>query len=102
MAVEEKAVKLVLKQEKDWKSTDKNNPGFDLYKGKSKQQATAWCEVKSHSGEFGGIVQLTPTQFEMAKQHRRKFWLYIVDNVADSKKTHIEKIQDPFINVDWH
>lgn len=102
LAVEEKAIKFILKQEKDWKRTDKNNPGFDLYKGKSKKQATAWCEVKSHGGEAGNMVQLTNRQFQTAKQHRNRFWLYIVDNVADGNKIRIrEKIQDPFSNVDW-
>ena len=50
MALEAKAIDLILSRESEWRRTRTHNPGFDLYQGDEQSSATRWCEVKAMTG----------------------------------------------------
>ena len=56
-------------------------------------QVVRYIEVKAHRGSQAS-VELTEKEYEFAKRHRDKYWLYIVLNV-DSPKPKIIAIRDP-------
>ena len=94
--IENKAINFILKNEKEWKRTTRNYPGFDLYQG-SLGNPTKVCEVKSRSIEANSTT-LTSKQAETAIRYRNKYWVYIVSNVGTPRKTRVEKIQNPAKN----
>ncbi len=95
MALEERAIGLILKCEPQWQRTAPNNPGFDLYRTDGRGQQT-FCEVKAMTGTLQDRpVGLSRTQFDHAYQHGRAFWLYIVEHANNDDAARIVRIQDP-------
>ena len=95
MALEEKAIELILSGEPEWRRTPTHNPGFDLYQGNEQGGATLWCEVKAMKGRLADRpVGLSHTQFEWAREHREAFWLYVVE-CAGTEKARVVRIQNP-------
>lgn len=95
MALEQKAIELILSREPDWRPTPIHNPGFDLYQGEEPAAARRWCEVKAMTGRLADRpVGLSHTQFECAREHRENYWLYVVEN-AGAENARIVRIQNP-------
>ena len=94
LEVERSAIRLILEDE-DWLRAAPDNPGFDLYRKDRRGRKTLRCEVKALSGSLDdGPALLTPNEFRCALEHRRNYWLYIVENVAGDDPR-ILRIQDP-------
>lgn len=95
MALEATAIDLILSREPEWRRTPTNNPGFDLYQGNEQAAATRRCEVKAMTGSLADRpVGLSRTQFDCAREHREKYWLYIVEHTGN-ESPRIVRIQDP-------
>ena len=95
MALEEKAIELILSREPEWRRTPTHNPGFDLYQGKEQGGATHWCEVKAMTGRLADRpVGLSHTQFEWAREHGEAYWLYVVE-CAGTDAARLVRIQNP-------
>ena len=92
--VEEKAIGFILERE-NWLRTEPDNPGFDLYRRDRTGRTTLRLEVKALSGSLDDFpAQLTPNEFRCAWEHRRSYWLYIVEGLA-GEDPQIVRIQDP-------
>jgi hypothetical protein len=95
MALESKAIDLILQNESCWKRTATHNPGYDLYVSDGRNAAVRWCEVKAMTGSLEDRpVGLSRTQFEFAQKHGEEYWLYVVEHAA-TDKPRIVRIQDP-------
>jgi hypothetical protein len=95
MALEEKAIELILSEEPEWRRTPTHNPGFDLYQGNEQGGATHWCEVKAMAGRLADRpVGLSHTQFECAREHGEAYWLYVVE-CAGTDEARLVRIQNP-------
>jgi len=95
MALESKAIDLILQNESCWKRTATHNPGYDLYVSDGRDAAVRWCEVKAMTGSLEDRpVGLSRTQFEFAQKHGEEYWLYVVEHTA-TDKPRIVRIQDP-------
>lgn len=95
MALESKAIELILSIEPEWRRTSTNNPGFDLYQGAEQQRATKWCEVKAMTGRLTDRpVGLSRTQFENARANGEAYWLYVVE-YAGTETARLVRIQNP-------
>ena len=80
MALEAKAIDLILSREPEWRRTPTHNPGFDLCQGHEESGATRWCEVKAMTGRLAGrSVGLSRRQFDCAAERGAAYWLYIVE-----------------------
>ena len=96
MALEEKAIKLILAHEPEWQPTDAYNPGFDLFQVDEQGQKIRWCEVKAMTGSLQDRpVGLSRKQFDYARKHGEAYWLYIVECAGDGSEARIVRIQDP-------
>lgn len=96
IALEDKAIAMVLRKEPRLKRMPTNNPGFDLIELGLNGQPNRWIEVKAMTGDLTGrSVGLSHVQFECAREHRNAYWLYVVENASDSAITRILRIQDP-------
>ena len=92
--VEQKAIATILERE-NWLRAAPDNPGFDLYRKDEAGRAALLCEVKALSGTLDDApAQLTANEFRCAWEHRRNYWLYIVENLA-GEDPRIVRIQDP-------
>ncbi len=95
MALESKAVDLILLQEPCWERTPARNPGYDLFEPDGNGAAIRWCEVKAMTGCLEDRpVGLSRTQFEHAQKHGQAYWLYVVEH-AGTDTPRILRIQDP-------
>ena len=95
MALEAKAIDLILSRESEWRRTRTHNPGFDLYQGDEQSGATRWCEVKAMTGTLADRpVGLSRTQFNYAREHGEAYWLYVVES-AGTDDASLVRIQDP-------
>ncbi len=95
MELENKAIEFILSNERDWKRTPPNNPGFDLYKTDQQGAKICWCEVKAMAGTLDNhLARMTKQQFETAQRHGQAYWLYVVEN-AGSESPKIIPINDP-------
>jgi len=95
LALEEKAIALILSREPEWRRTPTHNPGFDLYQGDEPSTATRWCEVKAMTGRLTDRpVGLSHTQFERARKHGEAYWLYVVER-AGTEEARLVRIQNP-------
>ncbi len=95
MALEEKAIELILSGEPEWQRTPPHNPGFDLYKGNEQGGATHWCEVKAMTGGLDNRpVTLSRAQFDCAREHGTAYWLYVVER-AGTDDANLVRIRDP-------
>lgn len=95
MALEEKAIELILKCEPDWKRRPANNPGYDLHQLDEFGRTKWLCEVKAMSKSLDHRpVGLSRVQFDCARRHGAKYWLYVVEN-AGTDVARIVRIKDP-------
>jgi len=95
MAIEAKALDLILLAEPRWQRTEMHNPGFDLYVLGTDGQPSLWCEVKAMTGGLADRpVGLSRTQFECARVHGEAYWLYVVEH-AGTDRVRIVRINDP-------
>jgi hypothetical protein len=95
MALEEKAIELILAGEPQLRRTPTHNPGYDLYQSGDDGQPLRWIEVKAMTGSLHDRpVGLSRTQFECAQEHVEAYWLYIVEHAGDDGAG-IVRIQDP-------
>jgi hypothetical protein len=95
MALEDKAIEIILSHEPEWQRAAPNNPGFDLSVVDEDDWPTRWCEVKAMTGSLlDRPVGLSKTQFECARQHGDAFWLYVVEH-AGTDNARIIRIQNP-------
>lgn len=95
MALEGKAIDLILDREPSWKRTTTHNSGFDLFEPGRDGRPIRWCEVKAMTGSLDNRpVGLSRTQFECAREHGSAYWLYAVEH-AGTVQARIVRIQDP-------
>jgi hypothetical protein len=95
MALEAKAIELILCREPSWRRTRIGNPGFDLFESGTDGQPSRWCEVKAMTGCLEDRpVGLSRAQFECARERGGNYWLYAVEH-AGSENARIVRIQDP-------
>lgn len=95
MALESKAVDLILLKEPCWERTPTHNPGYDLYEPDGNGAPIRWCEVKAMTGSMEERpVGLSRAQFKHAQEHGESYWLYVVEH-ADTSDARILRIQDP-------
>ena len=95
MALEEKAIALILKQEPILQRTPTNNPGFDLFETSADDKTVRWVEVKSMTGGFQDRpVGLSRTQFDLARKCGVAYWLYVVEHTG-TERSRVIRIQDP-------
>ena len=95
MALEEKAIGVILQSEPFWQRTPALNPGYDLFEKGENGEPSRWCEVKAMTGSLDHrSVGLSHTQFDFARQHGDQFWLYIVEH-TDDDSVRIVRIQNP-------
>ncbi len=95
MALEARAIELILSSEPHWRRTPTHNPGYDLYEADEHGKATRWCEVKAMTGSLHDRpVGLSRTQFEHAQQHGEAYWLYVIEH-AGTDRARLVRIQDP-------
>ena len=70
------------------------NPGYDLRRD-GPDGRMIYCEVKGMSGTLAHHpAEMTPTEFDAARQYAAAYWLYVVENVGKDN-IRILKIQDP-------
>ncbi len=99
LALEKKAIDLILSVEPEWLRTPTHNPGFDLYKTGSDRRPNQWCEVKAMTGRLTDHpVGLSRTQLDSAREHGHAYWLYVVER-ADSDDARIVRIRSPYDNA---
>jgi len=95
MALEAKAIELILCHEPEWRRTLTHNPGYDLYKVDGNGTEVGWCEVKAMTGSLQDRpVGLSRTQFDCAREQGEAYWLYVVEH-AGTTGARIVRIQDP-------
>ena len=94
MDVEEQAIRFILDCEPGWQRMPFGNPGYDLCRN-GPNGGMIYCEVKGMSGTLADHpAEMTPTEFESAREHGAAYWLYVVENVGKDN-IRILKIQDP-------
>ncbi len=95
MALEAEAIKFILVREPQWQRTPAGNPGFDLFQSSGDATPGRWCEVKAMTGSLHDRpVGLSHTQFDRAREHGDRYWLYVVER-AGTEDARIVRIQDP-------
>lgn len=95
MALEARAIDLILHREPNWQRTPAFNPGYDLFDTGPDARPTRWCEVKAMTGSLDDRpVGLSRTQFECAREHGDHYWLYVVEHAGD-EGARIVRVQDP-------
>ncbi|MEO8681224.1 MAG: DUF3883 domain-containing protein [Vicinamibacterales bacterium] len=96
MALEEKAIALILAGEPNLRRTPTHNPGFDLFEAARQDgRPVRWVEVKAMTGGLDNRpVGLSRTQFDCAREHGDAYWLYVVEHAGD-ENARVVRIQDP-------
>jgi len=96
MALEEKAITLILNVEPTLQRTKTHNPGFDLVEVDASDKPFRWVEVKAMTGTLDDRpVGMSHTQFEAAQKHGPSYWLYVVEHAESADAANIVRIQDP-------
>lgn len=96
MALEDKAIALVLGQEPDLRRAPRNNPGFDLVAMNASGTPVKWVEVKAMTGTMQDRpVGLSRPQFEAAQERGPNYWLYVVEQAGSPDQARVVRIQDP-------
>ena len=94
MDVEDQAIRFIQERERGWQRMPPGNPGYDLRRD-GPNSRVIYCEVKAMSGTLSDHpAEMTPTEFDAARQHGAAYWLYVVENVGKDN-IRILKIQDP-------
>ena len=96
MALEDRAIALILTHEPNLRRAAANNPGFDLVALNAVDTPIKWIEVKAMTGTMQDRpVGLSRRQFEAARAHGSDYWLYVVELAGSSGQGRIVRIQDP-------
>ena len=96
MALEEKAIQLILAREPKLKRTPINNKGFDLFEGNTDVGPPRRIEVKAMKGDLRSRpVGISHEQFECARLNGKSYWLYVVEHADNPQTARIVRIQDP-------
>ncbi len=96
MAVESKAIDMIIALEPSLRRTPDGNPGYDLYEVDAAGNPIRWVEVKSMTGSLADRpVGLSRTQFDCAREHGAAYWLYIVEQATDPDQIRILRIENP-------
>lgn len=96
MALEEKAIQIVVAEEPELERTPNNNPGFDLVELDNDGDPIRWVEVKAMKGTLENRpVGLSQTQFVCAQRNGQEYWLYVVEHAASPEQARIVRIQNP-------
>lgn len=87
-----------LLEEEDWTVDDvhKENRGYDLEARRNNQ--VRHVEVKGVLGSAASDgIRMTGNEVLIATQHRKEYWLYVIDQCADKKGRFFGAYQDPAI-----
>jgi hypothetical protein len=96
LALEAKAIGLILSIEPELQRAKTNNPGFDLYEAGENDRPVRWVEVKAMKGSLEDRpVCMSRVQFDCGWVNGEAYWLYIVENADDSSRARILKVNDP-------
>lgn len=95
MALEEKAIALILRHDPRLQRTPTHNPGYDLFEPGTDGQPLRWIEVKAMTGSLHDRpVGLSRAQFWCAQEHGKAYSVYVVEHAGDEDAS-IVCIQDP-------
>jgi Domain of unknown function (DUF3883) len=96
LALEDKAISLILMHEPALQRTRINNPGFDLVALDGAGTPIKWVEVKAMNCTMHDRpVGMSHSQFECARVHGDSYWLYVVERAGSGDQSHLIRIQDP-------
>lgn len=96
MALEAKAIDLIVSIEPELQRTKTNNSGFDLCEAGENERPIRWVEVKAMTGSLHDRpVCMSRTQFDCAWVNGEAYWLYVVEHAGDPVKARIIKVNDP-------
>jgi len=96
MALEEKAVQMILQHEPGLQRMPANTPGFDLVEPGPNGEPVRWVEVKAMTSDLHSRpVGLSRVQFECARDQGDHYWLYVVEHADCPEKARTVRIQDP-------
>ncbi|TIL33926.1 DUF3883 domain-containing protein [Mesorhizobium sp.] len=96
MALEAKAIALVIEREPMLQRTPQGNKGFDLVENDAAGEPERWIEIKAMKGTLADRpVGLSPAQFEFARRTQDQYWLYAVEEAGQRQRSRIVKIQNP-------
>jgi Domain of unknown function (DUF3883) len=96
MRIEGRAIDLIIRLEPSLRRASVGNSGFDLFEADYSGRQIRWVEVKAMTGNLNDRpVGMSHTQFQFAQERGDRFWLYIVEYAADSKRTRILRIRNP-------
>lgn len=95
LKLEEQAINMILQDEPQLERMDSNNPGYDMRELDSDGRLVRLVEVKAMTGTLlDRPVTLSRTQFEYAQEYEERYWLYVVENAANSDRVNIVKIKN--------
>jgi hypothetical protein len=96
LALEEKAIVLIIEREPLLGRTPPGNKGFDLVENDSAGEPERWVEVKAMKATLHDRpVGMSSTQFEFARKAGEQYWLYVVESADEPEEARIVKIQNP-------
>ncbi len=96
MALEEQAVQVILEHEPELQRMPPNTAGFDLVEHGPDGEPVRWVEVKAMTGGLRSRpVGLSRTQFDHAREHGSRYWLYVVEHANSRQQARIVRIQNP-------
>jgi len=96
LALEEKAIAIILTREPALLRTPTNNPGFDLVEPGPDGKPVRWIEVKAMTGDLQNRpVGVSRTQLESAREHGDRYWLYVVERAGSTDEARLVRIHDP-------
>jgi len=96
MALEAKAIELILRFEPDLVRTKTNNPGFDLYEPGVNDRPIRWVEVKAMARSlYDRPVCMSKEQFDCAWVNGEAYWLYVVEYAGEEQSARLIRVNDP-------
>jgi hypothetical protein len=96
LALEEKAIALIIAQEPELRRMPTNNEGFDLVELGPDGTTVRWIEVKAMTGDLKSRpVGVSRSQFKSAQEHGDNYWLYVVERAGLPEEARLVRIQDP-------
>lgn len=98
--IDEAAIERVVAQERSEGRVPKVQPhthqGYDIDSCDSNGNTLRYIEVKGLGGEWGERgVTMSHTQFDSARQHKDRSWLYVVEFASNPLRQNLWRIQDP-------
>jgi len=102
LRLERRALQLVMRYELDQGRLPRDVHEERSYDIESRDPETnevlRYIEVKAHAG-YSGLIELTEREYEFARSHRDKYWLYLVVGMA-TPEPRIITIHDPLSKLD--